>query len=138
MSVKACDSCGGLFAHLPRGVCANCLDQREGEFRTVRDWLRDNRGAPIAAAAEATGVDEGTIVRFIREGRIEVVDLNSDPVLRRDHDDEERRLGLVRRLAEAPRFGTSVRHDVTAEAASNEPPTADRRASGRGMRTRRS
>jgi predicted nucleic acid-binding Zn-ribbon protein len=133
VSVQACQSCGGLFAHLPRGVCAGCLDQREQEFRLVRDWLRDHRGAPIAEVSAATGVDEGTIVRFIREGRIDVVDPTTDPSLRRDRDDEERRRELVRQLAEVPQFGTSVRADI----AVGPPRPGDMRSSGRGMRTRR-
>lgn len=135
MSVQRCDACGGLFAHLPRGVCATCLDQRESEFRAVRDWLRGNRGSGIAEASEATGVDEGTIVRFIREGRIDVVDPAADPVLARDRELDARREELVRQLSEAPRLGSSVPADGRPDA-----PLPQRSSTGhsRGMRTRRS
>ena len=131
MSVQRCRECGGLFAHLPRGVCAGCLDRRERDFRAVRDWLRDNGGAGIAEASAATGVEEGAIVRFIREGRIELVD-PGDPALRRDRDEEQRRAELVRRLAEAPRLGTSVRGEAEAGGRGPVPERA------RGMRARRS
>lgn len=106
--MEKCRECGRIFGALPRGVCASCLDQREGDFRMVRDWLRDNRSASIPVVSEATGVDEGVIVRFIREGRIEIVDPANDPALQRDRRDEERRAELVRGLADAPRLGTSV------------------------------
>lgn len=132
MSVQRCEACGGLFAHLPRGVCASCLDQRERDFRDVRDWLRDNGGAGIAEAAAATGVEEGVIVRFIREGRIEVVD-PADPALLRDREDEERRAELVRRLADAPHLGTSLNTDI-GDAGRGPVPTDH---PSRGMRTRR-
>ena len=135
MSVEPCSSCGGLFANLPRGVCANCLDRRERDFRAVRDWLRDNRGAPIAQVSAATGVDEGIIVRFIREGRIDVVDPSTDPTLRRDREDEERRMELVRQLSDAPRLGTSVRSDTPVDPSEERSQRAMR---SHGMRARRS
>lgn len=134
MGIQRCEGCGGLFANLPRGVCANCLDQREQEYRTVRDWLRVHRGASIPEAAAATGIDEGVIVRFIREERIEIVDPAADPVLRATREDEERRAELVRRLAERERFGTSVRADLAPAA---QPDESVRRRSGHGMQTRR-
>lgn len=133
MSVQRCSECGGLFANMPRGVCAGCLDQRERDFRVVRDWLRDNRGAGIPEATEATGVDEGVIVRFIREGRIEIVDPTSDPALQRQREDEERRAELVRQLADAEQFGTSVRADIDAP----PPGVPARNNRSHGMRARR-
>lgn len=129
--VERCSECGGLFSNLPRGVCAGCLDRREADFRRVRDWLRDNSGAPIAVVAEATGVDEGLIVRFIREGRIEVVTPGADPALARDREEEERRAELVRKLAEAPRLGTSTNAIVDRS-------EGVRRSGGKGMQARRS
>jgi predicted nucleic acid-binding Zn-ribbon protein len=133
VSVQRCSECGGLFANMPRGVCTGCLDQRERDFRLVRDWLRDHRGAGIPEASEATGVDEGVIVRFIREGRIEIIDPASDPALQRDRADEERRAELVRQLAEAEQFGTSVRNDINAPA----PGVPARNNRSHGMRARR-
>lgn len=132
--VEKCRECGRIFATLPRGVCASCLDQREGDFRLVRDWLRDNSGASIPVVSEATGVDEGVIVRFIREGRIEIVDPAKDPAVQRDRDDEERRAELVRGLADAPRLGTSV-NAGTADPA--DPDEGRRRDRVHGMRARR-
>jgi len=132
--VEKCRECGRIFATLPRGVCASCLDRREGDFRLVRDWLRDNSGASIPVVSEATGVDEGVIVRFIREGRIEIVDPANDPAVQREREDEERRAELVRGLADAPRLGTSV------NAGSGDPaePHAERRRDRiHGMRARR-
>ena len=69
--VEACRACGGLFAFLPRGLCADCQDLRERRYHDVREWLLDNRGASIPQATEATGVAETLILEFIREGRLE-------------------------------------------------------------------
>ena len=130
--VERCEECGRLFGNLPRGVCATCRDRREADFRLVRDWLRDNSGAPIAVVSQATGVDESLIVRFIREGRVEVLAPGSDPPLARDREEEERRADLVRKLADTPRLGTSV----NARAADDVPPIP--RSQAKGMRARRS
>jgi len=69
--VQSCKGCGKLFPFLPRGLCADCIDVREEHFRTVREWLRDNRGATVIAACQATGVEERLVAEFVREGRLE-------------------------------------------------------------------
>lgn len=70
-AVQSCKGCGKLFSFLPRGLCADCIDVREERFQTVREWLRDNRGASVIAACQATGVEERLVAEFIREGRLE-------------------------------------------------------------------
>jgi predicted amidophosphoribosyltransferase len=70
-AVQSCKGCGKLFSFLPRGLCADCIDLREERFQTVREWLRDNRGASVIAACQATGVEERLVAEFIREGRLE-------------------------------------------------------------------
>jgi len=71
-TVVRCQECGGLFSFLPRGVCADCLDQIERDFQTVRDYLRENPKALVFQVAEATEVDEARIQGFIDDGRIEL------------------------------------------------------------------
>lgn len=71
--VESCRGCGGLFAFLPRGYCAECIDLRERRYQDVREWLLDNRGASVLDAAQATGVEESLIMAFVREGRLEFV-----------------------------------------------------------------
>jgi hypothetical protein len=123
VSVQQCQDCGALFGYLPRGVCAGCLDAREADFRTVRDWLRANPGASAVDTSAATGVGERRISLFIREGRL------SRPAGEGwEHvDEDERRRALIREalpgLAPAP-----------APAAT---PPAPGRPRGGGMRVRR-
>ena len=70
-AVQSCKGCGKLFSFLPRGLCADCIDLREEQFHTVREWLRDNPGASTMGACQATGVEERLIAEFIREGRLQ-------------------------------------------------------------------
>lgn len=79
-AVQSCRGCGKLFSFLPRGLCADCIDLREERFHTVREWLRDNPGASIMAAGQATGVEEGLIAEFIREGRLQFAGAGTETV----------------------------------------------------------
>lgn len=69
-AVETCGDCGRLASFLPRARCADCQDLREERFRLVKAHLDQDGGASIASTASATGVDEGLIAAFIREGRI--------------------------------------------------------------------
>ena len=119
--VEACKGCGGLFAFLPRGFCADCIDQRERSYQDVREWLLDNRGASIGQATDATGVEEALIMAFIREGRLEFVG-GASPA--EDEDLKER----IRRDLAAREAGAAA---TTATLPPGQQPA-------RGMRTRAS
>ena len=118
-AVQSCRGCGKLFPFLPRGLCADCIDLREERFQTVREWLRDNRGASILAACQATGVEERLVAEFIREGRLEFAGPTESP---KDQQAREalraklaQRDGLRRRRtrprpSSQPRRGMNVRH----------------------------
>lgn len=120
-SVQACTGCGGLFPFLPRGICADCIDLREEQFHTVREWLRDNGGASVMAACQATGIEERIIAEFIREGRLEVAGQGSPSV-------EEQREQDALRARIASQLAASANAAATTPAGSSAP--------RRGMRTR--
>ena len=50
-------------------IFARCMDKEEDEFKVVRLYP-ENPGATITETAEATGVAEQTILRFLRDGRL--------------------------------------------------------------------
>ncbi|ABZ83374.1 conserved hypothetical protein [Heliomicrobium modesticaldum Ice1] len=72
MDVKNCPRCNRIF--IPQGgrrICPVCVKEEEKQFDKVREYLRDNPGAPLLMVIQETGVDEDTILHFIKEGRIE-------------------------------------------------------------------
>lgn len=97
MSVRLCEECGRLFGFLPRGVCADCLDEREADFRVVREWLRRNAGASVIDVAAATGVREPRISHFLREGRLSRLPGGDDARV----EDERRRRAAIPHAAPA-------------------------------------
>lgn len=123
MSVVSCKGCGGIFSFLPRGLCADCLDRREEDFRAVREYLRDNPGATVIAACTETGVEERLVAEFIREGRLQFADHGGAETVRDQMAREELRVRLAGELAARQ----------SAEAAAASAPGARTRS---GMRSR--
>ncbi|MTV49923.1 flagellar protein [Heliobacillus mobilis] len=72
MNVKNCPRCNRIF--IPQGgrkICPVCVQEEEKQYEIVREYLRENPGAPVLIVIQETGVDEDTILQFIKEGRLE-------------------------------------------------------------------
>ncbi len=73
MSLKNCPKCKRLFSPKPgHFICPECEKQDEQEFQKVREYLRKNRGADINVVSEETGVSTKKILKYLREGKLEV------------------------------------------------------------------
>jgi predicted nucleic acid-binding Zn-ribbon protein len=112
--VETCRECGGIFAFLPRGICAGCQDIREESFQTVKEWLLQNRGARVRAASEATGVGEGLIASFIRDGRLEFVGVDAGQLEGIDHEEDVKARIRAQLAAQAGPTGTDPRGPAAA------------------------
>lgn len=80
--LRNCPECGRLFSYTGRNLCHKCIESEEEEFKQVRKFVRDHPGATVFDTAEATGVDEEKILRFLREGRLISRGLQSGIVLK--------------------------------------------------------
>jgi flagellar operon protein (TIGR03826 family) len=74
MGLANCRNCGRLFNQVARDICPLCIREEEEQFLRVRDYLKENRYASTYEVSEATEVPLDTIIRFIREGRLTIVD----------------------------------------------------------------
>lgn len=74
MTLDNCPRCGRLFAKNFRDVCPNCMKEIDQEYERCAEYLRKNKGAYITELAEETGVSIKQITKFIREGRISIMD----------------------------------------------------------------
>lgn len=70
MKLKNCKECGRIFSHPSYDICERCRQKEEEEFRQVKEYLWDKKGATIEEVHEATGVERKKIIKFIREGRL--------------------------------------------------------------------
>lgn len=74
LNIANCPRCGKVFAKGVSDVCRNCLKEIEKEYELCAEYLRENRGATIYEVSDATGVSVRQITKFIREGRISLMD----------------------------------------------------------------
>lgn len=71
--VRNCPTCGALFNYTGlRDVCGKCADAEEAMYEKVYRFLhkRENRAATIPRIVEITGVQEETIYKWVRKGRL--------------------------------------------------------------------
>ncbi|MFU1796312.1 TIGR03826 family flagellar region protein [Paenibacillus azoreducens] len=73
MNLANCPRCGRLFAANFKDMCPNCIKEIEHEYEKCVQYLREEKGATIQELSEATEVSIKQITRFIREGRISVM-----------------------------------------------------------------
>ena len=73
--LKYCKMCKKMFTYYGGAVlCNECKEKDELDFKKVRDYLRDNKGASLQEVSEATEVSINRINRYLKEGKIEVSD----------------------------------------------------------------
>ncbi len=79
MSIKKCPRCGKIFSPISGSlICGECIKLEEQEFEKVRSYLKINRGADINTVSKETEVSTKKILKYLREGRIEVTEGMSD------------------------------------------------------------
>lgn len=76
MEIVNCSRCGGLYVKNPvRDVCDKCYKEEEEAYDKVSAYLkkRENRTASMLQVVRDTGVSEDLIHKFIKKGRIRLV-----------------------------------------------------------------
>lgn len=74
MELRNCPVCGRVFNYAGRNLCPACARKEDEQYDTVADYLYRHPSATVNEVSEATGVDEQLILRFLREGRLQVSD----------------------------------------------------------------
>lgn len=74
MNLDNCPRCGKVFAKGIREVCPACTRDIDKEYELCVEYLRKHRGAAITELSEETGITIKQITKFIREGRISMMD----------------------------------------------------------------
>ncbi|XID91016.1 flagellar protein [Paenibacillaceae bacterium WGS1546] len=74
MDLTYCPKCGKLFARNFREVCNSCHQLLEKDYERCAEHLRKNRGMDIQQLSEETEISIKQITRWVREGRISLMD----------------------------------------------------------------
>lgn len=69
---KNCKSCGRVFFSARDEICPACKEKEDEDYKLVRTFLKEFPGSSVHIVMEYTGVPEKRIMRFLREGRIEI------------------------------------------------------------------
>lgn len=74
LNVANCPKCGRVYARNALGLCPACVKEVELQYESVSKYLRDNRGCTINELSDATEVPIRQIIKFIRDGRVSIMD----------------------------------------------------------------
>ncbi|BBI36153.1 flagellar protein [Cohnella abietis] len=73
MNLTYCPRCEKLFNKNFRDVCNNCYQDLERDYERCVDYLRQHKGLDIQQLSEEMEISIKQITRWIREGRISLV-----------------------------------------------------------------
>lgn len=72
MNLKTCDICKRIFDSITgSSTCPDCYSEKDGSFKAVRHYIRNNPNSNIFQVSEACNVELNQIRIWIREERIE-------------------------------------------------------------------
>ncbi|HHY90970.1 MAG TPA: MerR family transcriptional regulator [Clostridiales bacterium] len=68
-----CKECGRIFqSNGLSKICPTCQRTDEENFKKVKEYIYDNPGATMIDIVQETGVSEEKVLRYLREGRLEI------------------------------------------------------------------
>ncbi len=73
MNIRNCKECGKLFQY--DGIsklCYNCRRKDDEDFKRVKEFLYENPKETITVVSEETEVSQDKILRYLREGKLEI------------------------------------------------------------------
>lgn len=71
-NIRTCRRCRKLFNYIASPYCPRCADEIDREYYVVRDYIYDHPNEGIREIADATDVDERSILEMLRDGRLEL------------------------------------------------------------------
>ena len=72
MEIINCPRCGKLFSKMSSPICELCQKEEEEIFQRVRKYIEENPNCTVTEVTVAVDVSVKKIMRYLREGRLEV------------------------------------------------------------------
>jgi flagellar operon protein (TIGR03826 family) len=73
MNLANCPRCGKLYSKNIQNMCLSCIKEIDNEYEICAVYLKENRGCSINELSESTEVSIRQITKFIRDGRISIL-----------------------------------------------------------------
>jgi hypothetical protein len=79
-SIRACKRCNKLLTlrYEASSLCPDCIDKDKEDYRLVKEYIQTHANANVYEVSKETGVNMKTIMRFINDDRVQVVENKSD------------------------------------------------------------
>ena len=74
MNVSNCKKCGRVMENSGSELCTRCSASEKDLYKKVRDYVFNHRGATIPEVSDATGASRTTILRYLREEKLSLVE----------------------------------------------------------------
>ena len=84
MEYRNCVRCGRVFNYMSLPICEDCARAEEEDFIRIKEFLWENPHSNIIEISKATDVSEKRIMKYLREGRLEIENNDSAPLLKCD------------------------------------------------------
>ncbi|AFS77318.1 flagellar operon protein YvyF [Gottschalkia acidurici 9a] len=81
MDIRSCLKCERAFSYDGEDLCPKCRYEDDEDFKIVKEYLYDNPGADVNKVTKETGVDLKKILRYLKEGRIEIAEGSANTLL---------------------------------------------------------
>jgi len=81
MEYKNCLRCGKIFAYISQPICDECVRAEEEDFMRIKEFIWENPDSSLIQIAEATEVSEKRIMKYLREGRLEISNSSSSTLI---------------------------------------------------------
>jgi len=72
MDFTNCVRCGKLFNRGTIPICESCVKREEEDFLRIKDFIYENPNSSMSKVAEGTGVSLKRILKYLKEGRLEL------------------------------------------------------------------
>lgn len=72
MEVRNCPKCKNVFSYAGYALCPECMKADEEVFETVRLYLKEHPDNSLTITSQETGVSAKKILRYVKEGRLEI------------------------------------------------------------------
>ncbi|SDJ91820.1 hypothetical protein [Natronincola ferrireducens] len=79
MELRNCAKCGKMIKYTGEGevLCGKCITLEGDPYRRIREYVYNHQGATIQETSEATGVSSTLILKYLKEGRLSLMDKKS-------------------------------------------------------------
>lgn len=79
MKLINCPKCGRLLKDEGEGeiLCSRCAVEEGDPYKLVREYIYNHQGATILEVSQATGVSERLILKYLKEGRLTLLEKKS-------------------------------------------------------------